>query len=164
MRKRYSWLLLVVIFALVAASCSSSSDDTTTTAGSATEDTTPSTETTAAPAATTTSAADTGGEILTDVGVDLEAGIITLGMLSDLSGPFAGLVGAINGGHEAYWAFVNANGGIDGLQVELEVVDTGYAVPEHVTLYEQLKDQVVAFGSSVGSPHKIGRAPCRERV
>jgi ABC-type branched-subunit amino acid transport system substrate-binding protein len=155
MRKRYSWLLLVVIFALVAASCSSSSDDTTTTAGSATEDTTPSTETTAAPAATTTSAADTGGEILTDVGVDLEAGTITLGMLSDLSGPFAGLVGAINGGHEAYWAFVNANGGIDGLQVELEVVDTGYAVPEHVTLYEQLKDQVVAFGSSVGSPHTV---------
>ena len=91
----------------------------------------------------------------TDVGVDLEAGTIQVGLLSDLSGPFAGLVSAIVAGQEGYWAYVNANGGIEGLQVELVVEDTGYDVPQHVTLYEQLKDQVVAIGHSTGSPHTV---------
>jgi ABC-type branched-subunit amino acid transport system substrate-binding protein len=91
----------------------------------------------------------------TDVGVDLEAGTISVGLLSDLSGPFAGLVSAIVAGQEAYWASVNAAGGIEGLQVELVVRDTGYDVPTHVTLYEEIKDEVVAIGHSTGSPHTV---------
>ena len=152
MRNRFNILVLMLVMAMVATACSSDSeggDDATTTAGAA------ATTTTAGAAATTTAA---GGAILTDVGVDLEAGTITVGMLSDLSGPFAGLVGAINAGHEAYWTFVNANGGIGGLSVELAVEDTGYDVPTHVTLYEQLKDEVVAFGHSTGSPHTVAIA------
>ncbi len=76
-----------------------------------------------------------------DVGVDLEAQTITIGMLSDLTGPFGPLVSAIVAGHEAYWANVNANGGINGLTVELETVDTTYDVPTHVQFYEELKEE-----------------------
>lgn len=165
MRKRFNVLALLLVIAMVAAACSSDGGDgdTTTTAGGSGGETT----TTAAPAETTTTAAAGGDttttaaeamDIVTDIGVDLEAGTITVGMLSDLSGPFAGLVGAINAGHEAYWAFVNGNGGIEGLMVELAVEDTGYEVPAHVTLYEQLKEEVVAFGHSTGSPHTVAIA------
>lgn len=157
MRKRSILLILLVVLAMVAAACSSDSgDDTTTTAASGGDDTTTTTAASGGDDTTTTTAAASGGdEIATDVGVDLDAGTITVGMLSDLSGPFAGLVGAINAGHEAYWGYVNANGGIEGLMVELAVVDTGYDVAQHVTLYEQLKDEVVAFGHSTGSPHTV---------
>jgi ABC-type branched-subunit amino acid transport system substrate-binding protein len=90
-----------------------------------------------------------------DVGVDLEAGTIKIGMLSDLTGPFGPLVSAIVAGHEVYWGNVNANGGINGLMVELVVRDTVYEIPNHVQFYEELKDQVVAFGHSTGSPHTL---------
>ncbi|HZD23292.1 MAG TPA: ABC transporter substrate-binding protein, partial [Acidimicrobiia bacterium] len=95
------------------------------------------------------------GEIATDVGVDLEAGTITVGLLSDLSGVFSSLVQVIVTGHEVYWENVNANGGIGGLEVELEPADTGYDVAQHVQRYEELKDEVVAFGHSTGSPHTM---------
>jgi ABC-type branched-subunit amino acid transport system substrate-binding protein len=159
MRKRISLIVLMLVMALGAAACGSDSDDTTTTAASGGDETT----TTAAGDTTTTAAGDTttttGAESMeppaTDVGVDLDAGTIQVGLLSDLSGPFKGLVGAIVAGQEAYWSYVNANGGIEGLQVELVVEDTGYDVPQHVTLYEKLKDSVVAIGHSTGSPHTV---------
>jgi ABC-type branched-subunit amino acid transport system substrate-binding protein len=62
-------------------------------------------------------------------------------------------------GHNAYWADVNANGGIHGLTVELEIVDTTYDVPTHVQFYGELKDKVVAFGHSTGSPHTVAINP-----
>jgi len=156
MRKRISLLVLVLVMAMVAAACSSDGDDTTTTTagdGGGTEETT----TTAGDGGTeeTTTTAESMAPPMTDVGVDLDAGTITVGLLSDLSGPFQGLVGAIVAGQEAYWATVNANGGIEGLTVDLEVRDTGYDVPTHVTLYQELKDQVVAIGHSTGSPHTV---------
>ena len=41
------------------------------------------------------------------------------------------------------------------LEVDLVVADTVYEVPTHVQRYEELKDQVVAFGHSTGSPHTV---------
>ena len=157
MRKRLSLLVLVLVLAMVAAACSSDDgDDTTTTAASGGgEETTTTAASGGGEETTTTAGGGDSMEIATDVGVDLEAGTIKVGYLSDLSGPFAGLVSAIVAGHEAYWAYVNANGGIGGLMVEPVVEDTGYDVPQHVTLYEQLKDQVVAIGHSTGSPHTV---------
>lgn len=155
MRKRLGFLVLVLVMALVAAACSSDGDDTTTTAGSGGggEETTTTADTGGGEETTTT--AEMMAPPATDVGVDLDAGTIKVGLLSDLSGPFAGLVSAIVAGQEAYWASVNAAGGIEGLQVELVTRDTGYDVPTHVTLYEELKDEVVAIGHSTGSPHTV---------
>lgn len=152
MRAKSKWLAIFLVLGLVLAACGGDGgeDETTTTEGDATE-------TTQGDTTDTTEPTDDGGEadIQTDVGVDLEAGTITIGMLSDLTGDFGPLVSAIVAGHEAYWADVNANGGIGGLEVQLETVDTTYHIPTHVQFYEELKDDVVAFGHSTGSPHTM---------
>ncbi|MGH8914222.1 MAG: ABC transporter substrate-binding protein, partial [Acidimicrobiia bacterium] len=153
MRKKSKWLALMLVLGLVVAACgdggteastttASGGDETTTTAGGDEE-------------TTTTAGEEPGAEIATDVGVDLEAETITIGLLSDLSGPFAPLVQVIVSGQEMYWEQVNANGGINGLEVVLETRDTGYVVDTHVQLYEELKTQVVAFGHSTGSPQTV---------
>jgi ABC-type branched-subunit amino acid transport system substrate-binding protein len=155
MRHKPKWLSLLLVLGLVLAACGGGGGggDTTTTAAAEEEPTT-----TAAPEEETTTTAaeeEPTAEIATDVGVDLDAQTITIGLLSDLSGPFSPLVQVINTGHELYWASVNEAGGINGLTVELEVRDTGYVVDTHVQLYEELKTQVVAFGHSTGSPHTV---------
>jgi ABC-type branched-subunit amino acid transport system substrate-binding protein len=157
MRKKSKWLALLLVLGLVIAACGGDEGGDTTTTAAGGEETT----TTAAPAegTTTTAGEDPGGDIATDVGVDLDAGTITVGLLSDLSGPFAPLVQVIVAGHEMYWADVNANGGINGLQVQLQTRDTAYVVDTHVQLYEELKGQVVAFGHSTGSPQTVAINP-----
>jgi ABC-type branched-subunit amino acid transport system substrate-binding protein len=156
MRKKSKWLAFLLVLGLVLAACGDGEGgDTTTTAAEEEATTTAAAE----EEPTTTAGEEPAAEIATDVGVDLEAGTITVGLLSDLSGPFAPLVQVINSGHEIYWGAVNANGGINGLQVNLEVRDTGYVVDTHVQLYEELKTQVVAFGHSTGSPHTVAINP-----
>lgn len=161
MKHRYSMLILLVVFALVAASCGDDGGETTTTAAAGATTTTTAggggetTTTASGGGETTTTSGGDSMEIATDVGVDLEAGTIKVGLLSDLSGPFAGLVAAVVAGQEAYWASVNAAGGINGLMVEPIVRDTNYEVPTHIALYEELKEEVVAFGHSTGSPHTV---------
>lgn len=154
MKAKSKWLAIFLAFGLVLAACGDGGgeEETTTTESEAADTTEPATDTTEPMTDTTT-----GGDmdIATDVGVDLEAGTITVGLLSDLSGVFSALVQVIVTGHEAYWENVNANGGIGGLMVELEPVDTAYDVPTTVQRYEELKDQVVAFGHSTGSPHTV---------
>ncbi len=152
MKSKSKWLTLLLVLGLVLAACGGSEGDTTTTAGEEEP-------TTTASAGPTTTAGEEPADILTDVGVDLEAGTITIGLLSDLSGPFSPLVTVINAGHDVYWQDVNANGGINGLMVNLEVRDTGYVVDTHVQLYEELKTQVVAFGHSTGSPQTVAINP-----
>lgn len=158
MRTKRRWLSLLLVLVLVLAACGGGDEggeetttttaaETTTTAGGGGEET------------TTTTMGEEPMEIATDVGVDLEAGTITVGLLSDLTGPFGPLVTAIVAGHQVYWQHVNDNGGIHGLQVELEVVDTQYIVDNHIQLYEELKDEVVAFGHSTGSPHTVAINP-----
>jgi ABC-type branched-subunit amino acid transport system substrate-binding protein len=131
MRVKSRWLALLLVLGLVLAACGgdSGADETTTTEATA--------------------------EIATDFGVDLDAGVIRVGMLSDLTGPFGPLVSAIVAGAEAYWADVNANGGIEGLEVELVVRDTVYVVDTHIQFYNEIKDDVVALGHSTGSPHTV---------
>lgn len=151
MKIRSKWLAIFLVLGLVLAACGDGDGgDTTTTVDSETTTTEGDGEET-----TTTSGDGEPMDIATDVGVDLEAGTITVGLLSDLTGAFGPLVSAIVAGHEAYWAGVNASGGINGLMVELETVDTVYDVTNHVQFYEELKDEVVAFGHSTGSPHTV---------
>lgn len=154
MRRQSKLPAILLVLGLVLAACGGTGGETTTTAGEE-----PGQTTTTGGETTTTAGGEEPAEIATDVGVDLEAGTITVGLLSDLTGPFGPLVTPIVAGHEAYWANVNANGGINGLTVELEVRDTTYDVPTHVQLYEELKDQVVAFGHSTGTPQTLAINP-----
>ncbi|HEU5113108.1 MAG TPA: ABC transporter substrate-binding protein, partial [Acidimicrobiia bacterium] len=157
MRRKPKWLALLLVLGLVLAACGDGDGGETTTTAAEEEEAT----TTAAPEEepTTTAGEAAGGDVATDVGVDLEAGTITIGLLSDLSGPFAPLVTVINTGHELYWASVNEAGGINGLNVELAVRDTAYVPDTHVQMYEELKSDVVAFGHSTGSPHTMAINP-----
>ena len=143
-------LVVLLAFALVAAACGSSDDTTTTAASAAT------TTTAAASEETTTTEPEAEMEIATDFGVDLENGTITVGLLSDLTGFFSFLVQGVVDGYQAYVDEINANGGINGLMIELEVFDTVYQADNTVLGFNELKDQVVAFGHSVGSPQTLG--------
>lgn len=156
--KRWSKLIaLLAVLAMMLAACGGDGDTTETTAGEETPTQTTageSTETTMADTETTMAEGEMG-DIQTDVGVDLEAGTITIGLLSDLSGPFAPLVSAIVTGHEVYWENVNANGGINGLEVELVIEDNAYDVTTHLQKYEEIRNEVAAIGHSTGSPHTV---------
>ncbi|HEU4320981.1 MAG TPA: ABC transporter substrate-binding protein [Acidimicrobiia bacterium] len=155
MKAKSKWLAIFLVLGLILAACGGDGggeDETTTTEGSTdtTEDMTTTTE-----GSTDTTGGEGPMDIATDVGVDLEAGTIKVGLLSDLSGVFSSLVQVIVTGQEVYWENVNANGGIGGLQVELMPLDTVYDIPTTVQRYEELREEVVAIGHSTGSPHTV---------
>lgn len=162
MKAKSKWLAIFLVLGLVLAACGGDdggSDEETSTTERSTDTTEEDMTTTTEGESTETTEGEMMAEPMVDVGVDLESGTITVGLLSDLTGPFGPLVSAIVAGHEAYWATVNADGGIHGLTVELETVDTAYDIPTHVQFYEELKDDVVAFGHSTGSPHTVAINP-----
>ena len=82
---------------------------------------------------------------------------IRVGAMADLSGRFASLTTQIVDAQTVYWDMVNANGGIDGKQVEFVVLDNGYDVATHLERYEVMRDTgdsgVVILANSTGSPH-----------
>lgn len=156
MKIKSRWLGVFLVMGLVLAACSPSSGDATDTTEAAPAATTTegSTDTTEA----TTDTTEAMALPTTDVGVDHEAGTITVGLLSDLTGPFSALVQPVVDGYQAKIDEINAGGGIHGLQIKLEVRDTTYSVDTHVQLYEELRDSVVALGHSTGSPHSVAIA------
>ena len=160
MKSKSKWLAILLVLGLILAACGGDgggADETTTTAEEAPDTTEADTTVTTEEMTDTTE-----GEMMdiaTDVGVDLEAGTITLGFLTDQTGAFSPLVTQINAGIEAFWADVNANGGIHGLEVVLDFADTAYDGEQHVQFFEERKDDVVAFGHSVGSPQTVSINP-----
>ena len=116
--------------------------------------TTPATTTTSEPPAPPT----TVPPILTD-GVTVTDDTIYIGLLTDLTGPFSGNVVDVVDGQVAFWRALNEAGGIAGRRVELLIADTGYDPAQHVARYEELKDRVLMFSQSVGSPQTALIAP-----
>ena len=102
------------------------------------------------------------GAIAHDFGVDAEEKVIRVGLNTDLTGIFAPLTTKITDGHEAYWEWVNDNGGIQGWTIEPVVLDNAYDVPTHVENYEVMSgdgpESVVMFSTSTGSPHSAAIA------
>lgn len=153
MKMKSKWIAIVLALGLVLAACGG--DDSTDTTEAAAPDTTEAEtpDTTEAETPDTTEGADE--VILTDFGVDLEAGTITVGLLSDLTGVFSALVQPVVTGYEAQIEAINAAGGINGLEIVLEIRDTVYSVDTHVQLYNEIRDSVVTIGHSTGSPHTV---------
>jgi ABC-type branched-subunit amino acid transport system substrate-binding protein len=79
------------------------------------------------------------------------ADTITLGYLPDLSGVFAPNGKSMMEGANLYWNAKNADGGICGRQVELEIQDTGYDPQKAVAAYQQMSGDVVGLGLVLGS-------------
>jgi ABC-type branched-subunit amino acid transport system substrate-binding protein len=88
-----------------------------------------------------------------DFGFDAETGTIKLGVLASTTGPIADIGQTLLAGHQAYWAFVNSQGGVLGTYpVELVVRDNAYNPEQNVTVYNEIKDEVLAISSALGTP------------
>jgi ABC-type branched-subunit amino acid transport system substrate-binding protein len=104
------------------------------------------------------------GDIATGVGVTSEPcpeavnednGCIYLGIISDLTdGPFAPLAVPITDAQEAFWARVNADGGIGGYDIDAtsHVRDNKYNPEIHRQVFDEIKDDVLALAQTLGSP------------
>ncbi len=101
---------------------------------------------------TTTVSSGGGSSFVGGPGVDVASKTITLGVLTPLSGP-AELIGKpLTAGQQAYFDWVNANGGIDGWKVNLDVKDDQYNPQLHVQFYNQIVNSVAFIAQSLGSP------------
>ncbi|MFC8722558.1 ABC transporter substrate-binding protein, partial [Kitasatospora sp. NPDC057198] len=96
--------------------------------------------------------ADSTGSGGVKTGPGVTDGTITLGALTDLSGPFAALGRSALQGEQLYFDQVNQAGGICGRTVRLEVKDHGYDVQKAVTAFTELQPKVAALPLVVGSP------------
>ncbi len=87
-------------------------------------------------------------------GVGISGDTITLGIMGDLTGPFAGLNTDQNRGTQLYWDRANADGGVCGrFEVKLDIRDHAYNVQNAVSLYPQMAPNILAFQNYVGGSH-----------
>ncbi len=98
--------------------------------------------------------ADNGDKTGAD-GVKLGPGVtdktIGVGMITDLTGPYAPLGKSISQGAQLYFEQVNQAGGVCGRTVEPQVRDMGYDVQKSVASYTELEPKVAAFAHFIGS-------------
>ncbi|MCZ4124929.1 ABC transporter substrate-binding protein [Streptomyces sp. H39-S7] len=77
---------------------------------------------------------------------------ITLGALTDLTGPYASLGKSIVNAQQLYADQLNASGGVCGRQVRITVKDHGYDVQKAVSAFTETEPNVVALSQVIGSP------------
>lgn len=97
------------------------------------------------------------GDVQTGSGVTDDT--ITVGMLTDLSGPFAAGAAIQVTQTQAYWDQVNADGGICGRDVEVDVQDHGYDPQRAVSLYRSMAPNIVALQQVLGGPTSAAVLP-----
>ncbi|HTC29138.1 MAG TPA: ABC transporter substrate-binding protein [Candidatus Acidoferrum sp.] len=85
---------------------------------------------------------------------------ILLGGTHPFSGP-AAAYGTISQGINAYFAYVNDNGGVNGRKIVYKDVDDGYNPAQTVQLVKQLaeQDQVFAFFNTLGTAPNVAIQP-----
>jgi ABC-type branched-subunit amino acid transport system substrate-binding protein len=96
------------------------------------------------------SPSSSGGTLQTGPGVTATS--ITLGVLTDRTGPFAGAGAGIELGRKLFWDAQNAQGGVCKRKVEFTVKDHAYKTDQAVTAYTQIKENVLALDELLGSP------------
>ncbi|WP_158716384.1 ABC transporter substrate-binding protein [Blastococcus sp. Marseille-P5729] len=87
--------------------------------------------------------------VKTDIGVTDDE--ITLGGLTDASGPFKTGGVLVTHGNELWAKEVNDDGGICGRQIKLDVRDTGYKADQAIPLYDTLQNEAVGLIQIIGS-------------
>jgi ABC-type branched-subunit amino acid transport system substrate-binding protein len=100
---------------------------------------------------------DAAGDVQTGNGVTDDT--ITVGILTDLSGPFAAGAQVQLTTMQGYWDQVNADGGICGRTVEIDAQDHGYDAQKAVTLYRSMSSDIVALQQVLGSPTSAAVLP-----
>jgi branched-chain amino acid transport system substrate-binding protein len=91
-----------------------------------------------------------GGTVATDVGITSDQ--IMLGNTIAQSGP-AAAYGTIANAENAYFTYVNSNGGVNGRKIKFTILDDGYNPAQAVPLTKQLveQNQVFAMFSGLGT-------------
>ena len=87
-----------------------------------------------------------------ETGPGVSADTITLGVLTDQSGPFAGASLGIAQGRQLFWDARNAAGGVCNRTVEFDVKDHAYNAQNATSLYAAMEPDVLAFDELLGSP------------
>ena len=109
----------------------------------------------------TSSSSGGSGDLKTGNGVTDDQ--ITVGMLTDLSGPFAAGAAVQVTETNAYWDEVNANGGVCDRDVEVDVQDHGYDPQKAVTLYRSMAPDVIALQQVLGGPTSSAVLPLAQQ-
>ena len=86
---------------------------------------------------------------------------ILLGGTAAISGPESAYYAPVAKGAQAYFAYVNAHGGVNGRKIEYKVVDDAYDPSQTVQATQQLvqQDGVFAIFNSIGTEHMIAVRP-----
>ncbi|MBO1900399.1 ABC transporter substrate-binding protein [Leucobacter weissii] len=97
-----------------------------------------------------------GGEETGDGSVKTDFGVVgdtlTVAALTDQSGPYAALGSTLAQGNQLYFDQRNADGGVCGFDVEVEVRDHGNDVQTAVSQFSELEPNVLGFTQLLGSP------------
>lgn len=99
-------------------------------------------------------------------GVDLAAKTISIGILNDESGPVAAIGRPWGTGLRVLAAQINAGGsGLlpEGWKVKLVERDHGYNPQRSVQLFNEIRDQVLFIGTSMGTPNTLPLRPLLAR-
>ncbi|MGQ0586500.1 MAG: ABC transporter substrate-binding protein [Gammaproteobacteria bacterium] len=99
-------------------------------------------------------------------GVDLAAKTISIGVLNDESGPAAAIGRPWGTGLRVLAAQINAGGsGLlpEGWKVRLVERDHGYNPQRSVQLFNEIRDQVLFFATTFGTPNTLPLRPLLER-
>jgi branched-chain amino acid transport system substrate-binding protein len=99
------------------------------------------------------------GAVRDDPGVTSTS--ILLGGTAALSGPESAYYAPVAKGAQAYFAYVNAHGGVFGRQIDYKVVDDAYDPAQTVQATRQLvqEDHVFAIFNSIGTEHMLAVRP-----
>ena len=127
--RRLAWLTAALVL-IGTAACSTKDDESTSTGSDP--------------------AGATGGTLETGPGVTDDT--ITLGVLTDQSGPFAAASAGIAQGRKLFWDARNADGGVCDRTVEFSVSDHAYNAQNATSLYADMQPDVLAFDELLGSP------------
>ncbi|PWK81134.1 substrate-binding family protein [Lentzea atacamensis] len=85
-------------------------------------------------------------------GPGVSAASISLGVLTDMTGPFKGSSVFRIRGYELYLEQLNKRGGVCGRRVELKQKDHAYDVQKALDGYFELEPQVLGFIDVLGQP------------
>jgi branched-chain amino acid transport system substrate-binding protein len=99
------------------------------------------------------------GAVAADPGVTSNS--ILLGGTAALSGPESAYYAPVAKGAQAYFAYVNAHGGVNGRRIDYKVVDDAYDPAQTVQATRQLvqQDGVFAIFNSIGTEHMLAVRP-----
>lgn len=99
-------------------------------------------------------------ELASVPGFDIEDGTIHVGLMTALSGPVAPSASEQVVGQQAYWDYINADGGIAGMYpVEVITADNQYNPQLAVQEYQRIKDEVVMLSGILGDASTEAMVP-----